>query len=148
MAELHFDNSPYQRSLFGVPPDEVEGRFRGWKRNARYLVRVTVIVQIDTTNVSDMEYGIAPNITFLSINQALVNVYQTWHFTGSFEEFNDWYAEQEANLQFYAEDLAARLNSARRQSGLPGDWYINYGLDERHIQVEKTEYEAEWSDGL
>ena len=113
----------------------MHGKFSGWKENASYFVRVTVVIQVDTTNISSEEYSAAPNITFLSVNQAIVNIYRAWSYKGDFNGFNEWYAMQEAALQHYTEDLAMRLNSARQRAGLPGGWYINYGLDERHIEV-------------
>jgi len=138
MATMHFDKTPYQRDLFGVPEEEIKNKFKGWEKNARYDVSMTVIVQIDTTNVSEAEYSVAPNITFLSSNQAIVNIYKTFSFTGSLTEFQDWYAKQETSLQYYVEDLLNRLNSARRQSGLTGSWYINYSLDDRTIIVHEV----------
>ena len=138
MPELHFEKTPYQRNLFGIPEEEVTGKFHKWQERARYEVTLTVIIQVDTTNVSDAEYGIAPNITFLSTNQAIVNIYKTYSFEGSFQEFNNWYAQQEASLQLYINDLVDRLNTARAGAGLPGSWYINYGLDDREIEVSKA----------
>jgi len=138
MATMHFDKTPYQRDLFGVPEEEIDGQFSGWKKSARYTVTMTVIIQIDTTNVSSEEYSVAPNITFLSSNQAIVNIYKTFSFTGSLTEFQEWYAQQESSLQFYVDDLLSRLNSTRAQSGHTGSWYINYSLDDRKIEVHKT----------
>jgi len=135
MVIMHFEKTPYQRDLFGVPEEEINGKFSGWKNNARYNVTMTVILQIDTTNVSGTEYGVAPNITFLSTNQAIVNIYKTFSFTGSLAEFQEWYANQEASLQYYVDDLITRLNSARTTAGLTGNWYINYSLDDRTINV-------------
>lgn len=137
MATLHIDKFPYQRDLFNVPETELKfhSLFVGWKENARYAVTVTVILQINTTNVSPAEYSIAPNLTFLSSNQAIINVRKTYSFTGSYDAFQAWYAQTENSLQLYVERLIESLNSARAQAGLTGQWFINYSLDERHIEV-------------
>lgn len=138
MAVMHFNKTPYQRDLFGISTDEVRGKFDGWQARARYTVRITVIVQIDTTNVSSGEYAVAPNITFISVNQAIINIFKVWSFTGSFSEFNNWYAKQEASLQHYIEELVANLNQARSKANRFGQWYINYALNERYIDVTET----------
>ena len=138
MVMMHFDKTPYQRDLFGVPENEIQGQFKGWEKNARYTVEFTVVVQIDTTNVSDAEYNVSPNIVFMSTNQALVNIYQTHSFTGSLAEFREWCANQEASLQFYVDNLVDRLNTARGSAGLSGGWYINHGLDSRVINVHEA----------
>lgn len=117
-----------------MQPEDVKGKFPDWETRASYIVRVTIILQVDATNVSSEEYSVAPNLTAIGSNQAIVNIYQNWSFTGSFEEFRNWYAMQEATLQHYAEDLLLRLNAARQRAGFPGNWYINYGLNERHIE--------------
>ncbi len=135
MAIMHFDKTPYQRDLFGIPEEEIDGKFSGWKKAARYTATMTVIIQVDTTNVSDLEYSVAPNITFLSTNQAIVNIYKTYSFTGSFKEFQEWYSKQESSLQYYVQDLLTRLNAARKQAGLTGSWYINYSLADRKLEV-------------
>ena len=138
MATIHFEKTPYQRDLFGVPEEEIKGKFSGWEKNARYDVALTVVIQIDTTNVSDLEYNVAPNITFISSHQALINIYKQYSFTGSLQEFQTWFAAQENSLQYYVDDLLTRLNSARSQAGLTGGWYINYSLDDRVITVYKV----------
>lgn len=137
-ATLHFEKTPYQKDLFGVPEEEIKGKFSGWEKNARYDVALTVIVQIDTTNVSDAEYSVAPNITFVSSHQALINIYKTYSFTGSWQEFQTWISTQEASLQQYINDLLNRLNTARGQAGLTGSWYINFSLDDRVITVHEV----------
>lgn len=138
MAELHYNDYPLNRDLFGVQPEEIKGRFKGWKENARYSIFVTVVLQIDTTNVSSEEYTVAPNLTFITTNQAIVNLYQTWSFTGSFEEFNTWYAQKEAALEKYTTDLLNRINAARQRAGLPGQWYVNYNLNDRDIEIHEA----------
>lgn len=135
---MHFESNPFQRDLFGVQPEEVHGRFSGWQENARYTIAVTVVLQIQTTNVSDAEYNIAPQIAFLSTNQAIINIYKTWRFTGSFKEFQDWYAQQEASLEYYVKDLSTRLNSARAGAGKTGSWYVAYSLNDRDINVSEV----------
>ncbi len=139
MTTIHFEKTPYQRDLFGVPEEEISGKFSGWEKQARYTVNLTVIVQIDTTNVSDAEYNVAPNITFISSHQALINIYKSFSFTGSLKEFQEWFAIQEASLEQYITDLVTRLNSARAQAGMTGGWYINYSLDDRQITVHEVE---------
>ena len=138
MATIHFEKTPYQRDLFGVPEEEIKNKFSGWEKNARYDVNLTVIIQIDTTNVSDAEYNVAPNITFISSHQALINIYKHYSFTGSLQEFQTWIATQESSLQYYIDDLLTRLNSARSQTGLTGSWYVNYSLDDRVISVHEV----------
>lgn len=138
MATMHFDKTPYQRDLFGVPDEEIKGRFSGWQKQAHYSIAITVILQIDTTNVSGAEYSVSPSITFLATNQAIVNIYKTFSFTGSQAEFQDWYAKQETSLEYYTTGLVNRLNSARGTTGLPGSWYINYSLNSRTIEVHKV----------
>ena len=135
MTTMHFEKTPYQRDLFGVPEEEIDGKFSGYEKQARYSVNLTVIIQIDTTNVSDAEYSVAPNITFISSHQALINIYKTFSFTGSLPEFQSWFAIQEASLEQYINDLITRLNTARAQAGMTGSWYINYSLDDRKITV-------------
>jgi len=138
MAELHFNEFPYGRNLFGVQPDEVKDKFEGWEKKANYHVRQTVILQVDTTNVSQREYSIAPNINFLAVNQAIINIFKSYSLNEvSFSEFQEYYGMQEAALEKYSQDLVSRLNSARFDSGLTGEWYVNYGLNERHISVSK-----------
>lgn len=140
MAQLHFEKTPYQRNLFGIPPGEVQGnKFKNWEDNARYSVTMTLILQIETTQVSEAEYNVSPNITFLSDNTAIVNIYKNFSFEGSFAEFNAWYASQESSLKSYVDDLVNRLNAARAGTGLEGLWYINYGLGERHVEVFEPE---------
>jgi len=138
MVAIHFEKTPYQKDLFGVPEEEIENKFKGWEKNALYHVTMQVVVQIDTTNVSDSEFSVAPNITFLSSNQAIVNIYKKYSFTGSLQEFQEWYGAQETGLEYYVNDLVSRLNSARVQAGLTGGWYINYSLDNRTITVHEV----------
>lgn len=140
MATLHFEAYPLQRNLFSLDAREIEGdKFPNWQENADYFARATVILQVDTTNVSDKEYTIAPNITFLSVNQAIINIYQVWTARDvSFEEYQGRWAEFETSLEKYCYELIYKLNSARHQEALPGEWYINYGLNEKHIEVSKT----------
>jgi hypothetical protein len=72
MVVLHFAGSaPYSRNISEVQEKEIDGKFDGWQKKADYNVRQTVILQVDTTNVSPAEYGIAPNIAFLSDNSAI-----------------------------------------------------------------------------
>lgn len=139
LATLHFKEFPYNRNLFSLDVREIEGeKFKGWQENASYSARVNVILQIDTTNVSQKEYAVAPNITFLSVNQAIVNIYQTWHKEEiSFDEFKEKWAAYEMALEKYCYELVYKLNSARMAAGRQfiGEWYINYGLNEKHIEV-------------
>lgn len=138
-ATLHFQEFPYQRNLFALDAREIEGeKFSGWQKEADYSARVTVIVQIDTTNVSAEEYSVSPNLVFLSTNQAIVNVYQTWHAENiSFDEYKTRWAAFEISLEKYVHELVYKLNAARHKTGLLGEWFINYGLNEKHIEVGK-----------
>ena len=135
MTTVHFEKTPYQRDLFGVPEEEVKGKFSGYEKQAKYVVRFNVIIQINTTNVSPAEYAVAPNITFISSHQAIINIYETHSFTGSWEEFQTWISFQENSMEQNIMDLVSRLNTARHGAGLPSSWYINYGLDDRDITV-------------
>lgn len=138
MAVLHFTEYPYQNEITRVNAAEVKGRFKGWKKKADYFVRATVVLQVDTTNVSDYEYGVAPNLVFLASNQAIVNIYKTWHARGvSFEEFNRKYSAWEASLERYSEHLTSKLNNARKRATLPGSWYVNPALNDRQVEVGK-----------
>lgn len=132
------EGNPYRRTLFGVPEEEIEGKFTDWQKQARYHVDTTVVLAVDTTNVSPQEYRTAPNITFLATNRAIINIYRSWEFTGSFQEFQDYYAKMEMTLDRYIMDLQNRLNNARRQTGGIGSWYIDYSMNDRKIQVFKT----------
>lgn len=138
MATLHFEGNPYRRDLFNISEEEVQGQFPGWQKNARYNVDVTVVLAVDTTNVSPGEYRIAPNITFLATNRAIIHVYKSWEYVGSFPNFQNYYAKMEMTLNRYIDDLANRLNAARRQSGGIGSWYIDYSLNDRKIEVHKA----------
>ena len=136
MANLHFNEYPLNRDLFNVSEEKVENRFTGWKKSGNYTISIAVILQVDTTNVSSAEKQIAPNIIALSVNQAIINIYKIWHKSSvSFSEFQEYYALQEAALERYINELLGRLNTARHNSGLYGDWFINYSLNERHIEV-------------
>lgn len=136
MASLHFDEYPLSRDLFNITDGDVDGKFDGWEKKADYTARVAVIIQIDTTNVSAAEQQIAPNITFISTNQAIINIYKVWNKPStSFVQFQEYYALQEASLERYVNELISRLNTARHNVGLYGDWFINYSLNERHIEV-------------
>jgi len=139
MATLHVDKYPLHRDLFNISEDDIEGeKFEGWKESAVYDVSATVVLQVDTTNVSSQEYSIAPNISFLSTNQAIVNIYRHWREGPMpFQTFQSEYAQREMALERYVDQLASKLNNARMQAGLPGSWYINYSLNERKIEVHK-----------
>jgi len=138
-ATLHFKAYPYHRNLFALDVREIEGdKFKDWQKKANYSARVTVILQVDTTRVSDKEKMIAPNITFISDNTAIINIYQNWHTENvSFEEYKEQWASFEVGLEKYSHELMYKLNSARHQTALPGEWYINYGLNEKHIEVKE-----------
>lgn len=138
-ATLHFKSYPIHRNLFALDIREIEGdKFKGWQENANYSARVNVILQIDTTNVSDKEKMISPNITFLSVNQAIVNIYQTWHVENiSFPDYKTKWANFEISLEKLAFELIYKLNSARHRQALPGEWFINYSLNEKHIEVRR-----------
>lgn len=138
MATMHFEKNPYQRDLFGIPEEEINNKFPGWQEKAHYSITTTVIIQIDTTNVSQAEYNIAPNITFITTNTAIVNIYRTHSFTGSFPEFQAFYSSQEQSLQLEIEKLVNDLNTARAGAGKTGSWYVNYGLNDRIIKVSKA----------
>lgn len=138
MASLHFTEHPLTRDLFNVSEKEIEGKFAGWREAADYSVRVTVVLQIDTTNVSNEEKVIAPNMTFIATNQAIINIYKVWNKPNmSFTEFQQYYAIREAALERYVKELLARLNTSRHNQGLYSEWYINYALDERHVSVKE-----------
>ncbi len=144
MASLHFNEHPLTRDLFNISEKEVEGKFEGWKDSADYTVRVTVVLQVDATNLSDAEERIAPNITRLAVNQSLINIYKIWQRQNiSFHEFQAYYALREASLERYIKQLLSRLNTARHAAGLYGEWYINYSLDERHVAVREAAGGAE-----
>lgn len=138
---MHFNEYPLSRDLFNVDEDEVKGnKFKNWKENANYTVRTTVVIQIDTTNVTPAEYAIAPNLTMITTNQALINIFRLWHRNGiSFSEFQTYYALREAALDRYVETLVNRLNTARQTQKKFGEWYINYALNDREIIVHETE---------
>lgn len=140
MAQLHFKEFPYKRNLFDLDTRDIEGsKFKDWQQKADYFVRVNIIVQVDTTNVSTQEKMVAPNITFISTNQAIINIFQTHKFRGvSLKDFNAQYATFEVGLEKQVHDLLYRLNGARNRSGLMGEWFINYGLNERHVEVSKS----------
>ena len=138
MVTIHAAKTPYQRDLFGISEAEVRNKFENWQEHAHYTIELTILLQIDTTNVSAGEYSVAPNITFLSVNQAIINIYKSIHFDGSFQEFQSWYASYESSLQSYINHLLTDLNSCRSTAGLSGNWYINYGLDDRKIYVSKA----------
>lgn len=139
VAVLHVNKYPLHRDLLNVNEEEIEGtKFKGWRKKANYTVETQVVLQVDTTNVSADEYQIAPNISFLSTNQAIVNIYKLWQANGiSFPAFQQQYAEREMALERYVSKLASDLNTARAQAGLPGQWYINYSLNNRKIEVRK-----------
>ena len=136
---MHFAAYPYQQDISNVKEEELQGeKFKDWEKNANYFVRETIILQIDTTNVSPGEKQIAPNITFISNNQAIINIYKTWGYRGiSFSEFKDYAAKRDAALQRYVQELTERLNAARAESGRYGNWYVNYGLNDRKIEISK-----------
>lgn len=147
MVVLHFERSPLQAA--NIEESEVTGKFKGWQHNANYSVSTTVIVQIDTTNVTPKEYSIAPNITYFQTNQAIINIYKQWNVRYlSFSTFQSYYEQREIELLNYIENLINRLNTARREQNKYGEWFINYSLNERHINVSKPlEYEAsDWAD--
>jgi hypothetical protein len=149
MATLHFDCYPSINN--DITEEEVKGRFNGWRHAANYSVSTTIILQIDTTNVTPKEYAIAPNITYLQTNQAIINIYKQWSVNNvSFSEFQNYYSEKETSLVAYVEDLLNRLNSARHEQNMYGEWFINYSLDERHISISKPfKYsESEYGDSL
>lgn len=136
MATLHVNKYPLHRDLFGISVEEVEGKFDGWQQRAIYTVQVTIVLQIDTTNVSPGEKQIAPNITFLATNRAIINIYRIWTTQPmSFSEFQNYYAQREMALERYVENLLSRLNTVRARAKLIGSWYINYGLNDRKIEV-------------
>ena len=134
---MHFAEYPLSRDLFNVSEEEIQGeKFKDWKENANYSVNAQIVIQIDTTNVTPEEYAIAPNITMITTNQALINIYRTWHRRNvSFEEFQTYYAQREAMLNNYVESLISRLNTARRTKKKYGEWYINYSLNDRQVRV-------------
>jgi len=136
---MHFDEYPLSRDLVNVSEDEIDGhKFRNWKENADYTVTVTVVIQVDGTNITPAEYAIAPNITAISNNQALINIYKIWHRRGiSFTEFQEYYALRERSLNNYIENLTSRLNTARHEHKKYGEWYINYSLNDRHVSIRK-----------
>ena len=136
-AQLHFKEYPYHRNLFYLDVREIEGeKFKDWQGKANYRARVTAILQVNSTQVSEKEYSVAPNITFLSVNQAIINIYQTWHVEGvSFADYQRLWAEFETGLEKYIYELMYKLNSARHSAALPGEWFINYALNEKHIEV-------------
>lgn len=140
LAKLHFKEFPYHRNLFDLDKRDVEGpKFEGWAEKADYFVRVNIILQVDSTQVSPQENSAAPNITFLSVNQAIVNIFKTFKLRGiSFEKFNAKWSQIEHGLELAAHELLYRLNNARHSSGLQGEWFINYGLNERHVEVSKS----------
>ena len=144
MIIFHFTEYPLARDLWNVNEGDVENKFAGWERKADYTVTSQIVLQIDTTNITPPEYQIAPNLTFITTNQALINIYKTWHKAGvSFSEFREYYSEREMALERYASDLIMRLNNARHEEGGYGDWYVNYALNDRHITVRKPEGEDE-----
>jgi len=140
LATLHFEAYPLHRNLFALDAREIEGeKFPNWQQNANYSARVNVILQLDSYNVSDAERGLA-QIILIQETFAQVNIYQTWHAEGiSFEESQAQWAEFEISLEKYALELVYKLNNARSKTMLPslytGQWYINYGLNEKHIEV-------------
>ncbi|HUV72590.1 MAG TPA: hypothetical protein VMW25_06305 [Clostridia bacterium] len=140
MAELHFKEFPYKRNLFNIDPENIKGdKRKDWQEKSNYSVRTTIIIQIDTTNVSTQEREVAPNLTFISTNQAIVNVYNYHTFKNlSFSEFNAAYAKYEFGLEKQVHELIYKLNSARHRAGLMGEWFINYGLNERHVEVSRS----------
>lgn len=137
MVMLHVDKYPLHRDLFNVPEEEIEGeKFKDWQTKANYFIRVTIVMQLDSTNVSTKEKEIAPNLTFITVNQAIINIYRTYNINNvSFEKFQNEYARRELALERYVEGLILKLNSARNSAGMPGSWYINYSLNERHIEL-------------
>ncbi len=139
MATQHFNRKPFGRAFFNIAPEEVKDKFSGWAKNANYNVRVQIVLQIDTTNVSPQEIAAAPKIQTISTNQAILQVFRLVNYKSvSFEEFNNKYASWEAALEKYVQQLLATLNSTRAKVGLPGQWYINYGLNDREISVSKA----------
>ena len=140
MAELHFKEYPYKRNLFNIEVSEIKGnKFKDWQKKADYSIRTTIILQIDTTNVSTFEKQVAPNITFISTNQAIVNIYNYHALRGlSYDEFNSQYAKYEFGIEKQVHELLYNLNAARQRAGLMGQWFINYGLNERHVEVSRS----------
>jgi len=141
MLQIHFDDNPYEQSSWNLEEKDIEGtKFKGWKEDASYRIETTVVLQINTTHVSAEEYKIAPNLSFLSTNQALINIYKTWHRNNvSFNEFRSYYMLREASLDNYVQDLANRLNAARDQHGFNERWFINYSLNSRNVKVYKND---------
>lgn len=141
MATLHFREYPYQRNLFAINVREIEGeKFKNWQANANYNARVTIILQLDSSGVSANEYQVAPSINIIAKTYAILNIYQTWHVESvSFESYQKQWGEFEISLERQINEIIYKLNAARRQAGriYTGDWYINYSLNEKHIEVHR-----------
>jgi hypothetical protein len=137
MATLHFEDYPYRRNLFGVSEEEIDGKFEGWQKNARYEIDTTVVLTLRGTDVSPAEYQIAPNIRSLPNNTAILHIYNSWSYTGSFQSFQTYYANREMSLQRYVDDLTSRLNTARHVT-LPGSWTTDFTQSDRRIRVFKA----------
>lgn len=144
MATLHFKEYPYRRDLFALSAKEIEGeKFPNWEANANYSARTTVILQVDSYNLTSQEIAIAQakgTLTIVDKTYSMLNVQNNWHAENvNFEEAQKQWANFELNLEREMYDLLHRLNVARKQSKLPtlftGEWYINYGFNEKHIEV-------------
>ena len=139
MVTEHYQTDPFRRGLFNIDDSEIKGtHFEGWKEKANYSITLQIVLQIDTTNVTDCEKRIAPNITFITTNQAIVNIYKTAVLRGkSKEEFNAEEARLETALQKEVYSLQDNLNACRKQAKLVGEWFVNYSLNDRKIEVSK-----------
>lgn len=135
MATLHFINNPYKRSVFGIAEETIKGRFAGWQLNAEYKTHMTVVLTVNTTNVTLCEHKAAPNLRFLSDNRAIINAYKAWGFKGSFAAYQEAYATEEEALSNEIQALLKKLNACRKQAKKSATWYIDFHLNERAIAV-------------
>lgn len=141
MATMHFKQYPFHRRLFVLEKRDIEGeRFSNWEDNANYSTRITIILQLDNTNVSAEEKALEPEIYIVTGFFARLNVNPVFHEENvSFEEFQSKWAKFEMSLEKTILEKVYRLNAARKKAkGLHlGEWYINYGLNEKHIEVRR-----------
>jgi len=139
MAVLHFEENALNERFNAIEEEDISGKFHNWKKEADYFVELAIILQLDQTNVSEKEMQLAPNITFLSVNQAIINIYRTFSAKRlSFKEFETEYLQYERSVEIEVKRLRNNLNTARSESGLMGEWYINYSLNDRRIEISKS----------
>jgi len=139
MVTIHFKGDPFRRDLFNIPDEMIKGKhFKGWRDKADYAVTLQAVLQIDTTRVTDCEKRVSPNMIFLTSNQAIVNIFKSIVFRNkSKKDFNAEEAKVEIVFEKEVHNLLDRLNACRKREKVVGEWFINYSLNDRKVEVSK-----------